>query len=36
LVVSDYQNYLEQTWIDSLKAKYKVNINESDIFKLAK
>jgi len=24
LVTSDYQNYLEAKWLDSLKAKYKV------------
>ncbi|MCC6384435.1 MAG: peptidylprolyl isomerase [Bacteroidia bacterium] len=29
LITSDYQNYLEQEWIDSLRSKYKVQINEA-------
>jgi peptidyl-prolyl cis-trans isomerase SurA len=28
LVISDYQNYLEEQWIKVLKAKYKVEINQ--------
>jgi peptidyl-prolyl cis-trans isomerase SurA len=27
-VISDYQNYLEKTWIQELKTTYKVEINE--------
>lgn len=32
LVISDYQKELEKNWINSLKAKYKVVVNE-DVFK---
>ena len=35
LVTSDYQNYLEKQWIESLRAKYSVNINQ-DILKTVK
>jgi len=28
LVTSDYQNYLEKQWIDTLRAKYPVSINQ--------
>jgi peptidyl-prolyl cis-trans isomerase SurA len=27
-VTSDYQNYLEKTWVESLKKKYPVTINK--------
>jgi peptidyl-prolyl cis-trans isomerase SurA len=27
-VVSDYQTYLENSWLDQLKAKYKVTVNQ--------
>jgi peptidyl-prolyl cis-trans isomerase SurA len=27
LVTADYQNYLEQDWIESLRAKYSVQVN---------
>ncbi len=27
-IISDYQNYLEKNWLDQLKAKYPVKINE--------
>jgi len=33
-VISDYQNYLEKQWIDSMKAKTKVDIDESLVKKL--
>ncbi len=29
LVISEYQNYLEKEWLDILKQKYEVNINEN-------
>jgi len=28
LVTADYQEYLEKVWIDSLRKKYPVKINE--------
>ena len=28
LVTSDYQNYLEEEWIHSLKEKYTLKVNE--------
>jgi len=31
LIIADYQNYLEVQWINNLRKKYKVNIN-NDIF----
>ena len=36
LIISDYQNYLEQEWINALKAKYPVTINEVEFQKLVK
>ncbi|MEP3838422.1 MAG: peptidylprolyl isomerase [Algibacter sp.] len=27
-VISDYQNYKEETWLKALKAKYKIDINQ--------
>lgn len=34
LVISDYQNYLEDQWIKELKANYKVNIDSSVLEKV--
>jgi len=31
---SDYQNYLEKSWIDSLKKKYPVNIHSDVLAKV--
>ena len=28
-IIADYQEYLEGLWTDELKAKYKVELNES-------
>lgn len=35
LITSDYQNYLEQEWLNELKDKYEVEINER-VFELLK
>jgi len=35
-VVSDYQNYLEERWLDELRAKYPVTIHENTLKKLIK
>jgi peptidyl-prolyl cis-trans isomerase SurA len=35
LVTSDYQNYLEKQWIESLRSKYTVNVNQ-EILKTVK
>jgi peptidyl-prolyl cis-trans isomerase SurA len=32
IITADYQNYLEKQWIESLKAKYKIELNK-DVFK---
>lgn len=36
VAISDYQTYLEEAWITSLKAKYPVSINEAEVEKLVK
>ncbi|HSZ71752.1 MAG TPA: peptidylprolyl isomerase [Cytophagaceae bacterium] len=36
IVISDYQNYLEKKWLDELKTKYPVNINEAELNKMVK
>lgn len=36
LVISDYQGYLETQWVDELKKKYPVVINEAELQKLVK
>ncbi len=34
MVISDYQNYLEQQWIKELKSKYKVEVNKEVLYSL--
>ena len=34
LVISDYQNYLEEEWIKDLKSKYDVKLDESVLEKV--
>jgi peptidyl-prolyl cis-trans isomerase SurA len=34
-VTADYQNFLDKQWIDSLRAKYKVAVNQ-DVLQLVK
>ena len=34
-VTTDYQNQLDKEWIESLKAKYAVNVNR-DVLKMVK
>lgn len=36
LVISDYQSYLENQWIDELKVKYPVTVNDVELQKLIK
>lgn len=36
LVISDYQNYLEQQWLTELRAAYPVTVNKDVMYKLAK
>lgn len=36
VVISDYQNYLENEWIKELKAKYPVEVVETEIQKMIK
>ncbi|MEL6810773.1 MAG: peptidylprolyl isomerase [Bacteroidota bacterium] len=35
-VISDYQSYVEEQWMQSLRSKYKVEINEKALKKLKK
>lgn len=35
-VVGDYQQQLETNWINSLRSKYKIKINQAELKKLAK
>ncbi len=34
VVISDYQNYLEKKWLDELRKKYPVSVNESELKKI--
>jgi peptidyl-prolyl cis-trans isomerase SurA len=36
IVISQYQDFLEKTWIDELREKYPVVINEEEVQKLVK
>jgi peptidyl-prolyl cis-trans isomerase SurA len=36
LIISDYQSFLEQDWIEQLKRKYPVVINEDEVNKIIK
>ncbi|MCC1485038.1 peptidylprolyl isomerase [Winogradskyella immobilis] len=33
-VINDYQNHIENQWIDGLKKRFKVNVNKDVLFKL--
>jgi peptidyl-prolyl cis-trans isomerase SurA len=35
-VTSDYQNYLEKTWLDELAKKYRVTLNYDVLYSLDK
>ena len=35
-VISDYQNYLEEKWLDELRNKYSVTINNDVLYSLLK
>ena len=32
--INDYQNHIENQWIDGLKKRFKVNVNKDVLFKL--
>jgi peptidyl-prolyl cis-trans isomerase SurA len=34
MVISDYQNYLEESWIKSLRKKYKVKVDKKVLLSL--
>jgi peptidyl-prolyl cis-trans isomerase SurA len=34
LVITDYQNYLEQTWLEELSKKYSFKVIEENIYNL--
>jgi len=36
LVINDYQNYLEEKWIEQLKIKYPVKINQPVLQSISK
>lgn len=33
-ITSDYQNYLEKEWIDTLKSKYKIEVNKDVLYSI--
>jgi peptidyl-prolyl cis-trans isomerase SurA len=35
-ITSDYQTWLEKEWIESLKAKYKVEVNKDVLYSIKK
>jgi peptidyl-prolyl cis-trans isomerase SurA len=35
-VTSDYQSYLEKTWLEELAKKHKITINEATLYSLGK
>ncbi|MCX2573196.1 hypothetical protein [Pedobacter sandarakinus] len=35
-VIADFQQYLEESWLKSLRQKYQIKINENELRKLAK
>jgi len=36
MVISDYQNYLESQWVEALRLKYPVSVNDAELQKLVK
>ena len=36
LVISDYQSFIEKEWVDGLKNKYTVTVNQTVFNKLVK
>ncbi|GAA4433294.1 hypothetical protein GCM10023188_22550 [Pontibacter saemangeumensis] len=36
LAISDYQNYLEQQWVDQLREKYPVSVRQEEVDKMVK
>ncbi|WP_161890060.1 peptidylprolyl isomerase [Pontibacter russatus] len=36
IVISDYQNYLEQQWVDELREKYPVSVQQEEVDKMVR
>jgi len=36
MIISDYQTYLESQWIEELRKKYPVSVNDVELQKLVK
>ena len=36
MIISDYQTYLESQWIEELRKKYPVAVNDVELQKLVK